>query len=220
MIELRDVELRYDDTVALRDVDLELPAGEFAIVRGPSGSGKSTLLLTIGGMLRPTRGSVRFQGHDLYAIDERARGRLRGTDIGFVFQMFHLVPYLDLVQNVLLAGGDGATRSPERIDRARATLERVGLQDRMHHTPAELSAGERQRVAVGRALFHEPKLVLADEPTGNLDPDNADAVLDLLSEFHQGGGTVILVTHARAGDDRATAHYALECGRLAAAART
>ena len=188
--------------------------GEFVAVRGPSGSGKTTLLLTLGGMQRPSDGSVQLAGRDLYALSPAERARLRSSEIGFVFQMFHLVPYLDLLGNVLLTCP--GKPSAEVRQRASGLMDELGLADRASHRPGELSAGERQRLAVARALLNRPKLILADEPTGNLDPENAAEVIRHLAEFHRGGGTVVLVTHGAAADAHADRTLRLEQGRLVA----
>ena len=188
--------------------------GEFVAVRGPSGSGKTTLLLTLGGMQRPSAGSVQLAGRDLYALSPAERARLRSSEIGFVFQMFHLVPYLDLLANVLLACP--GKPSAEVRQRAGGLMDELGLADRASPRPGELSAGERQRLAVARALLNRPKLILADEPTGNLDPENAAEVIRHLAEFHRGGGTVVLVTHGAAADAHADRTLRLEQGRLVA----
>ena len=191
---------------------MDIRDGEFIAVRGPSGSGKTTLLLTLGGMQRPSGGRVQFDEHDLYALSARERASLRSRRVGFVFQMFHLVPYLDLLSNVLLA----SPIKPGKGERKRASelLEKFGLSNRIDHRPDELSAGERQRLAVARALFNRPKILLADEPTGNLDPDNAAVVIDHFVEFHQSGGTVVIVTHGTAADDFANRTIRLDQGRL------
>ena len=186
--------------------------GEFVAVRGASGSGKTTLLLTLGGMQRPSAGSVQLAGRDLYALSPAERARLRSSEIGFVFQMFHLVPYLDLLGNVLLACP--GKPSAEVRQRASGLMDELGLADRASHRPGELSAGERQRLAVARALLNRPKLILADEPTGNLDPENAAEVIRHLAEFHRGGGTVVLVTHGSAADAHADRTLRLEQGQL------
>ena len=191
---------------------MDIRDGEFIAVRGPSGSGKTTLLLTLGGMQRPSGGRVQFDEHDLYALSARERASLRSRRVGFVFQMFHLVPYLDLLSNVLLA----SPIKPGKGERKRASelLEKFGLSNRIDHRPDELSAGERQRLAVARALLNRPKILLADEPTGNLDPDNAAVVIDHFVQFHQSGGTVVLVTHGTAADDFANRTIRLDQGRL------
>ncbi len=178
---------------ALDAVSLRIEKGEFVAVRGPSGSGKSTLLLTAGAMNHPTTGAVTVDGRSVYALSGGARAAFRARRIGFVFQMFHLVPHLTVLENVLLPtrlapDSDGPTRALE-------LLGRFGLGDRLGHRPAELSTGERQRTAVARALVNRPGLVLADEPTGNLDPDSAEEILGYLGEFHAEGGTVLMVTH-------------------------
>ena len=188
--------------------------GEFVAVRGPSGSGKTTLLLTLGGMQRPSAGSVQLAGRDLYALSPAERARLRSSEIGFVFQMFHLVPYLDLLGNVLLACP--GKPSAEVRQRASGLMDELGLAARASHRPGELSAGERQRLAVARALLNRPKLILADEPTGNLDPENEAEVIRHLAEFQRGGGTVVLVTHGAAADAHADRTLRLEQGRLVA----
>jgi putative ABC transport system ATP-binding protein len=199
---------------ALTDVSLVVSPGEFVVVRGPSGSGKTTLLLTLGGMLRPTAGMVRVDGTDLYGLSEAERAAFRARRIGFVFQMFHLVPYLTAIENVLLPAGAGDARADR--GRAAALLEEMGLVDRANHKPAELSAGERQRTAIARALYREPAVILADEPTGNLDPDNAAATFEHLAAFHKAGGTVIVVTHGHEADAPADRVVRLREGRIVA----
>jgi len=178
---------------ALREVTLGVERGEFVAVRGPSGCGKSTLLLIVGGLSMPTSGRVVVGGAELPTAAPAERAKFRAERVGFVFQMFHLLPYLNIVQNVVAAALPGQHDAAR--DRATELLERFQLGHRFSHRPAELSAGERQRVAIARALINRPDLLLADEPTGNLDPESAAGVLDLLGEFHSGGGTVLLVTH-------------------------
>ena len=184
---------RRGQVKALDGIDLQFEEGEFVVVRGASGSGKTTLLLAIGGMLRPTNGRVLVNGDDVYAMSEGQRAKFRAQNIGFVFQMFHLIPYLNVVENTLLPAGVVKDRA-ERPE-ARKLLERLNISEREHHKPSELSAGERQRTAIARALLNRPKIILADEPTGNLDPENAAEVMGYLAEFHRDGGTVIVVTH-------------------------
>ena len=200
------------DVNALAEIDLHVRGGEFVVIRGPSGSGKTTLLLAMGGMLRPTAGRVIVAGDDVYAMGNQARAGFRANHIGFVFQMFHLVPYLNVVENVLLGAGAGAQR-PDR-SRAAELLDRLGLADRVRHRPAELSAGERQRTAIARALMSRPKVMLADEPTGNLDPDNAAEVIGALAAFHRDGGTIIVVTHGTGADQYADRIIHLVNGQL------
>ena len=175
---------------ALEGVSLEAQPGEFVALRGASGCGKSTLLLTLGGMLHPTEGEVWVDGQNVYRLGGWSRARFRGRRIGFVFQLFHLVPYLNVLDNVRVA------RRRADAERAEALLERLGLGHRLRHTPAELSAGERQRTAIARALINRPVLVLADEPTGNLDPENARHVLEHLRSYAAGGGIVVMATHS------------------------
>ena len=196
MIACEQVTKRFGSVTALAPFDLSVDAGKFIVVKGVSGSGKTTLLLTLGGMLRPSEGTVNFDGVDLYSQSSGTRAEYRATEVGFVFQMFHLVPYLGVEENVRLAARNGTM-----TERPRELLEQFGLSDRLTHTPGELSAGERQRVALARALVNGPRLILADEPTGNLDPENDRQVFEHLSEFHRGGGTVIVVTHGTTADE-------------------
>ena len=203
----RDGEIR-----ALDDANFEIAEGEFAVLRGPSGCGKTTLLLAAGAMLRPSRGRVLVDGREIYTLDAKTRARFRAENIGFVFQMFHLVPYLSVIENVLLGGAVGLDGS--RRAGASALLERFGMGGRARHKPAELSAGERQRTAIARALLCRPRVVLADEPTGNLDPDNAGEVMGYLGEFHREGGTVVVVTHGTAAERYATRQIRLRQGGI------
>lgn len=216
MIKLEQVKKTYrgprGPVHALEAVDLQVAEGEFLAIRGPSGSGKSTLLLTIAGMIRPTSGSVVVQEHDMYGMSEAARAAFRARNVGFVFQMFHLVPYLTALQNVVLPsrlGNGGAGRQE-----AEALLVRLGLADRLHHRPEELSTGERQRTAIARALINEPWLLLADEPTGNLDYETGEQIMECLAEFHRGGRTVIMVTHDPAVEQHSQRTVQLRAGRL------
>jgi len=218
MIELEAVTKVYCrqrvEVRALDGIDLSIAAGELLVVRGPSGCGKTTLLFTLGGMLCPTSGRLRFEGRDLYAAPSGERARLRARRIGFVFQTFHLLPYLTVTDNVALAARD-RSRAEAAAD-ARARLEELGLAHRAGAFPAELSAGEQQRAAIARALINRPGLLLADEPTGNLDPDNARAVLQCLKSFHNAGGTVVLVTHDETTEIAPTRTVLLRRGRLVA----
>ncbi|MEN6425161.1 MAG: ABC transporter ATP-binding protein [Phycisphaerales bacterium] len=191
---------RAGEVRALHGVSLRIEKGEFVAVCGPSGSGKTTLLMMIAAMLRPSRGTVQFDGTDVYAIGGPERARFRAHNIGFVFQMFHLVPYLNVLENVLVAQGANGKREGGR---AKDLLQRLGLQHRLHHRPGALSAGEKQRVAMARALLNQPRLILADEPTGNLDPENAECVLAHLRDFHRAGGTIIVATHGPAAQELA-----------------
>ena len=197
---------------ALDGVTFSVRQGEFVVVHGPSGSGKSNLLLTAGCMIHPTEGRMLIHGTDVYAMTERERARFRAENIGFVFQMFHLVPYLNIIDNVLLAAGTESRRA--RRTKALDFLKRFSLSDRALHRPSELSTGERQRTAIARALLNEPRILVADEPTGNLDPDNSAVVMGYLSEFHSNGGTVVVVTHERSAAAHADRVVNLERGRI------
>lgn len=197
---------------SLVEFDLKVSAGEFVVIRGPSGCGKTTLLLMLGGMLRPTAGHTIVADQDLYSLDSTQRAQFRASTIGFVFQMFHLVPYLNVLENVLMAGN--AIKPEASRVRARDLLKQFGLEHRMKHTPSELSAGERQRTAIARALLNSPKLILADEPTGNLDPENATEVFRHLSAFHKSGGTVIVVTHGNGADSFSNRVVRMQAGTI------
>ena len=198
---------------ALSQINFQIDPGEFVVLCGPSGSGKTTLLMTIAAMLRPTSGAVYLGRQNIYEMSGRGRAAFRADNIGFVFQMFHLVPYLNVLENVLVAAG--AVGKKDARARAEQLLERLGLQPRAWHRPAELSAGEKQRAAIARALLNEPRLILADEPTGNLDPENATSVLSHLRDFQSDGGTVVVATHGLAAKQFATRTVYLDGGRLA-----
>ena len=178
---------------ALRTFTATVARGEFFAVQGPSGCGKTTLLLICGGLLAPDAGTVAVDGTDLYALPADARARFRARHIGFVFQQFHLIPYLSIRDNVL--AGALATGAPPPVRRAEELIERFGLSSRIRHVPSELSIGERQRVALARALLNNPKLVLTDEPTGNLDEASGAIVLTALADYARAGGAVFMVTH-------------------------
>ena len=178
----------------LRSADLEVARGEFVAIEGQSGSGKSTLLHIIGGLDRVFTGEVRVLGHDLAKLSDLALSSLRHLQIGFIFQSFNLLPGLTALENALLPDyfGEGI---PNAEKRAREALDRVGLADKARSKPAALSGGERQRVAIARALLAQPPLLLADEPTGNLDAQTGEGVIDLFRELHKGGMTLVIVTH-------------------------
>jgi ABC-type lipoprotein export system ATPase subunit len=213
MLEIQNVSKTYtknEQTVhALDDVSLKVTPGEFVAVRGPSGCGKTTLLLTAGALLAPEAGQVLIDGRDPYGLGADERAGIRARLIGFVFQQFHLVPYLTVRENVLAAAL--ARPSAGAAARAEEMIRHFHLADRADHVPAELSTGERQRTALARATLNSPALLLADEPTGNLDGTNADIVLGYLGEFARNGGAVLLVTH----DDHA-AGFAQRTVQLAA----
>ena len=199
----------------LQGVELKLEPGQAVAVTGPSGSGKSTLLYVIGTLEPPSEGTVQLNGQDPFALSEADRARFRNRHIGFVFQDHHLLPQCTVLENVLipLLAGDGAGDDDEA--RARQLLDRVGLGDRLSHRPAQLSGGERQRVAVCRALINQPTLVLADEPTGNLDRRNAEAIGSLLLELSREHSTMLIcVTHSWELAERFPRRYQLRDGKL------
>ena len=180
---------------ALDGIDLSVKKGEFVAIMGPSGSGKSTLLNVLGALDKPDSGSYRLDQEEIGDMDDDAASDLRNRRIGFVFQSFHLLPRLTVLENVLLPQRYRSNVDPSAEARARVLLDRIGLSQRIDHLPGELSGGQLQRAAIVRALLNQPALLLADEPTGNLDSKSATDVLALLSELHQGGQTMVLVTH-------------------------
>ncbi len=202
-----------DDAVtALKDVSLQLEPGAFTAIQGPSGCGKTTLLLTAGGLLRPDSGTVMVLEQSLYALSIEQRAAYRAANIGFVFQQFHLIPYLTVLENViapLLKDNHKAGRIY-----AEEMLARFNLATHANKLPATLSTGERQRVALARAMVNKPKLLLADEPTGNLDSENADVVLTAMADFAAEGGAVLLVTHEAIAAERAKTTITMEKGVL------
>ena len=182
---------------ALDGVSLTVPAGSFTAVMGPSGSGKSTLMNLLGCLDMPTAGHLEFGGTRISELTDAERAELRGTEIGFVFQTFNLMPRLTAVENVSLPLVFNDDVDADRRERAERLLQRVGLGDRLDHQPSELSGGQRQRVAIARALANDPTLVLADEPTGNLDTETGAEIMDLFLDLHAEGATILMVTHER-----------------------
>ncbi|HJZ76715.1 MAG TPA: ABC transporter ATP-binding protein [Vicinamibacterales bacterium] len=217
MIELREVSKTVmsgsEPLTILHPLSVTIPHGEFVAIVGPSGSGKSTLLGLIAGLDAPTSGSVLIDSVDITRLGEDALAKLRGEKVGFVFQFFHLIPSLTAYENVAVPmeiAGAGDARA-----RAQRLLEEVGLTGRAHHYPSQLSGGEQQRVALARALANDPPIVLADEPTGNLDSANGRHIMDLLRTIHETRGTtIVLVTHDRELAGMADAHLALRDGRV------
>jgi putative ABC transport system ATP-binding protein len=201
MIKVENLSKKYrlkgKDIFALREVDFTIEDGEFVIIVGPSGSGKSTLLLTLGGLIHPTSGKVILNGRSIYELSVKERAELRKTSLGFIFQTFNLIPYLTSLENVqvplYLAG-----KSPvEQKNIATHLLTKVGLGDRLEHKPAESSVGQQQRVALARALANNPAILLADEPTGSLDPALSEELLSWLVTLQKEGHTIVMVTHNR-----------------------
>jgi putative ABC transport system ATP-binding protein len=220
MIRLENVSMEYrlgnERVQALRDIHLHVPEGSFEAIMGPSGSGKTTLIQLLAGLLTPTAGDVIISGQNLRHLDDRRISEFRNRTIGFVFQFFNLPAYYTALDNVALPLVFAAVPEAERRVRARALLSEFGLAERVHHNPEQLSGGEAQRVAIARALINNPKIILADEPTGNLDRETGTHVLELLQRINRERGvTVLLVTH----DEKAAAYaqrvIRIEKGQLA-----
>ncbi|MCA8965997.1 MAG: ABC transporter ATP-binding protein [Planctomycetes bacterium] len=220
MIELRGIARTFrvgDQQVhALRDVDLDIGRGEYLSLMGPSGSGKSTLLNVIGLLDRASGGRYRFCGEDVTDLDDAALAQIRRQRIGFVFQAFHLVPRLTTAQNVAVPLLLGEVPAAERRERVAEQLAAFGLSDRAHHLPEQLSGGQRQRAAIARATIARPEVLLADEPTGNLDRRTGEEVVAVLEKLQQGGLTLIVVTHDPDLGRRATRRLRMQDGRLVA----
>jgi len=199
VIDLKDIKREFvvgqQIVRALRGVDIEIQKNEYAALMGPSGSGKSTLMNVIGCLDTPTSGTYRLNGKDVSRMVDDELAEIRNMEIGFVFQTFNLLPRYSALENVALPLVYAGWSKKDRLERAAEVLEMVGLADRMDHNPNELSGGQRQRVAVGRALVNKPSIILADEPTGNLDTKTSHEIMALFNEIHQNGNTVILVTH-------------------------
>ncbi len=215
VVELEDLTRTFPGPVnALTDVNLTVRSGDYLSIIGPSGSGKSTLLHILGLLDRPTSGEYRLDGLPTGTASESDRAALRGGRIGFVFQSFHLLPHRTVLDNVLLATLYSGVPRGEREQRARTALERVGLDHRVDFTPSTLSGGERQRVAIARSVVADPKLLLADEPTGNLDTKNSAGIMDLFDELHADGLTLVVITHDLAVSARAERRVRISDGRL------
>ncbi len=203
---------RGTNVCAFRANQLEIPTGDYVALVGPSGSGKTTLLSMLGGMLSPTSGVVSFGGLSLYDLSVAERAQLRREKLGFVFQTFNLVPYLTALENVQVPLCLAGVSLDLQRERAAELLARVGLADRLEHKPSELSVGQQQRVALARTLANDPRVILADEPTGNLDPDNRQAVLEFFDQFHAAGCTIVTVTHDLAAASRAATIWKMDQG--------
>jgi len=203
---------KYGALRAIDGLSFNVGAAEWVALMGPSGSGKTTLINLLGGLDKLNSGRVVVDGVDLSKLNENELVRYRAEKVGFVFQQFHLVPYLNAVENVMLAQYFHSVTDEKQAEEA---LRRVGMGERMTHLPAQLSGGEQQRVAIARALINHPKLILADEPTGNLDEENEATILNLLRDLHSAGHTILVVTHSQAIGNLADRRIELEHGRLA-----
>jgi putative ABC transport system ATP-binding protein len=199
---------------ALDDVSVKIESGEFVSIAGPSGSGKTTLLLCLGGLIHPTLGNVTIENEHIYEKDTKSLAGFRLKNIGFVFQAFNLIPYLTALENVQIPMSFAGLDAVKQIQRATELLEKLGLEKRLHHKPSELSGGEQQRVAIARAMANNPKIILADEPTGNLDPETTSETVRLLKSLNAEGITVVLVTHNPGVADAASRKIHLVEGRL------
>jgi putative ABC transport system ATP-binding protein len=218
MFELQEVCKSYvrrgHSVTALRASSLTIPRGDYAAIVGPSGRGKSTLLSVLGGMLTPDGGKVLLDSVSIYDLPVAKRTSFRRERIGFVFQTFNLVPYLTALENVQIPLFLAGLPDDEQQVRAETLLERVGLGERLHHKPSELSTGQQQRVALARTLANDPPVILADEPTGNLDPDSRRVVLDFFDQLHAEGQTILVVTHDTFVADRAKRTFHLADGAI------
>lgn len=211
ILELKDVSMVYGTVHALRDIDLTVREGEWLAIMGPSGSGKTTMMNIIGCMDKPSFGTVVLDGQDLTAISSRELTEIRRDKIGLIFQQFHLISYLTALENVMMAQYYHSMVDEKEAMRA---LERVGLGQRAKHLPNQLSGGEQQRVCIARALINYPRLILADEPTGNLDGENEEIVMDIFRQLHEEGSSIVMVTHSLEVAAHAERHIVLEHGRI------
>jgi putative ABC transport system ATP-binding protein len=219
MIRLENIQRRYVsdevETTALHDINFQIEAGEFVAIMGPSGCGKSTLLNTLGTVDRPTGGRYLFDDRDLAALDEKALARFRGETLGFVFQSFNLIDELTIEENVAL-GLAYRTSAGDRRSRVAAAMDKVSIAHRARHYPHQLSGGQQQRAAIARAIVGDPKLILADEPTGNLDTANGEQVMNILTGLNAEGATIVMVTHSPSHADMARRRIDMLDGRIVA----
>lgn len=211
ILELKDVSMVYGTVHALRDINLAVREGEWLAIMGPSGSGKTTMMNIIGCMDKPSFGTVILDGQDLTVTSSRDLTEIRRDKIGLIFQQFHLISYLTALENVMMA-----QYYHSMVDEREAlkALERVGLGQRAKHLPNQLSGGEQQRVCIARALINYPKLILADEPTGNLDGENEEIVMDIFRQLHEEGSSIVMVTHSLEVAAHAERHIVLEHGHI------
>jgi putative ABC transport system ATP-binding protein len=223
MIQLNAIHRAYRsdevETTALADIDLAVQAGEFLAIMGPSGCGKSTLLNILGTIDRPTSGAYLFEGEDIARVPEAQLAKLRRDRLGFVFQSFNLIDELTIAENVALALAYRSMPAREKRERVDAAMDRVGIAHRRNHHPHQLSGGQQQRAAIARAIVGEPKLILADEPTGNLDTENGAQVMDILTRLNADGATIVMVTHSPAHADIAKRTVHMLDGRILSAVR-
>jgi len=216
MIEIKNINKEYgqgkNKVSALKNLNLNIDTSEFLLIKGDSGSGKSTLLFIIGAMLNPSSGIVKVDENELFSMSEKQKETYRATKTGFVFQSYHLLPYLNVLENIMLSNElpNIDIQKEEVIQLA----SKLGISDRLNHKPSELSAGEKQRVALARALITKPSIILADEPTGNLDEKNSLEVLNYLKHYKEDGGTVVMVTHGNLADSFASRIIHLHKGEL------
>jgi len=214
MLEIKNITKIYtkggDKFTALDTVSFKVEKGEFIAVVGPSGSGKSTLLHTIGGLIHPDSGQVLYKGNDVYKMSNQDVNRYRKENVGFVFQQFHLMPYLTVYENIKIAGVEAESKK----GKIEELLEKCALLSLKNKYPSELSVGEKQRTAFIRAIISKPGILLADEPTGNLDPENSKILMSLIEDFHQSGGTVLLVSHQSETSKYANRMITLRSGKL------
>jgi len=219
VIELHNVEKIYNEgkeneLKVLKGINLKIKEGEYASIVGPSGSGKSTLMHIMGCLDRPTRGKVLIDGEDVSKLNDEQLARIRREKIGFVFQQFYLIPVLTAIENVKIPMNLNNPKNIDKDARARELLKLVGLEDRAHHFPNQLSGGEMQRVAIARALANDPRIILADEPTGNLDSKRGEEIISLLEKLNMEGKTIVIVTHDLSIAKRAKRKIMIKDGEL------